>query len=863
MTATISTLHRAGALGVSQRVAVPFGATVEQIALTYHQTLDGLTAWVRAPSGHAQEWLEIPRERWRLIRPKVDGVVMFAYRPHNNRILRSIFALATTVIATIVAPYLAPMIGKLGAALVTSAITVGGALAANALFPVAAASAPTRGSVGETGSRSFANVDSDSNLLAKDSSLPLVFGRRRISPPELAQPRPFLTDGTQAIERLFALNDAHRVTDIQVDGTPVDDYDSITTDIIEGFETDPTETFVTQCSRVESVSETLTGFSLDGVQLVDQDTPAESEPRWVRFSTASDERLEEITIRLRFDGMVKTDSATDRVMVPLRVRFRPKGSVGGWLHLPEIHVTGRTTQTVLQELRLRWDGAFGSPAAVGDLAYGFVSTVPPATSGTLTEGSGVQWSGADGLTMAAGRDGVRVTLDEAMHAKQAYEFEVKRGAAVNAADFSAADYRIAGTVHSLFHGYASGGWRVHEAQGNYTARLSVDYAIALIDRTPCQRPGTCLVALRSVGQSVRNVTALAQRYVRDWDGTGWTVVTTSDNPAVHYRQLLFDFLTYHGIDTGLIDGDAFVAWRGECERRGYRVSAAIAGEALGAVLDQIATAGFARKRLSDVFGIDWFRDRSADRPVQTFSPRNASLSVEWFHEAQPAGIRARFQNADLDYRDDEMQVANTVYTSERGYRVTDYASIADPHCVEMRAVFDLLQRQHQSRRVWMIEGAIEAMVCDRGDLIGVVTDLVDDSNTGARITAVQSSTTFDIDQELPVKATESLFDADNLFAEANLFDVGAQSVALISTPTGTQEVTVVAAQGRTIRVTPAVAIDDPQDLSGAHITIGPRARFMHRVIVGDVVRTTDERATLVCVDEAPEIFEAMQARFWQ
>lgn len=870
MTATLSTLHRAQHVGFVQRLEVPVGMSIEDIALKAHATLENLTAWVRAPDGHTSEWIEVPRAMWSWIKPKVADAVMFGFRPGNNNILRSVFAIAATIIATVVAPYLAPIIGTFGAALVSTAITVGAALAANALFP---AEAPTLAAAGQSPafgqdkSSTFRNVDSDSNILAKEGYLPMVFGKRRLSLTEIAQPRPFLQDGIQSIDRLFALDGAHKISDIQIDGSPVGDLDSVTTQIIEGFEADPTDTFITKISNLQSIGEALSSFALDGTSLVDQDTPANSKPRWTRFSTASDSKLEEITIRLRVESLFKSDSASGNVRLPARLRFRPKGSTGAWTNLPEVHMVGRTTQTVLQEIRIRWDSEFGSSAAVGDISHEFFYTVPAATSGTLSSGAtGAQWT-ADAAftsdTVRAGRDGIRVTLNEDTFSKQEYEFEIKRGAVINQSDFSTSNYTISGTVHSFFEAYSSGGWRIHAEQGVYPARLTADFALALVDRKPCQKPGTCLIALRSVGQSVRNVTALCERYVNDWDGAGWNTLTVSENPATHFRQLTHDYLTYHGINTDLIPSDEFVAWRAEAIARGYKVSAVAGGETIADVWDQIAAAGFARKKLSDIFGIDWFRDRSGDRPVQVFSPRNASISFEWNHRPQPLGIRSKFQNEDTGYRDDELQVSNPIYASERGYDVRTYRSIADPDLAEMRAFFDLLQAQYQTRRVYMVETALEGMMCDRGDLIGIVSDLVDDSSSGTRISSVLSNTTFEIDQILPPVPTENLFSSDDLFAEGNLFDIGLRSIALIPTPTGTQEVTVVGVQGRTIRVSPAIDIADPQDLKGSHIIIGTRERLMRRVIVGEVVRGQEERATLVCVDEAPEIYEQMSVRYYQ
>jgi hypothetical protein len=198
-----------------------------------------------------------------------------------------------------------------------------------------------------------------------------------------------------------------------------------------------------------------------------------------------------------------------------------------------------------------------------------------------------------------------------------------------------------------------------------------------------------------------------------------------------------------GISTDLIVDDQFVAWRAECSAQGYEVSAVFAGASVREVLDATAT-GFARPRFSDGFGIDWFRDRSADRPVQTFSPRNASISVEWLAGEKPVGIRATFQNADRDFVDDEIQINNPFAVNFSGYEVRSYTSIAQAGLVERRAYFDMLQGYYQQRRAWIVDCSIEGLICDRGDLVGLVTDLNDDAHSGARIRRVIDSTTFTV-----------------------------------------------------------------------------------------------------------------------
>ena len=147
-------------------------------------------------------------------------------------------------------------------------------------------------------------------------------------------------------------------------------------------------------------------------------------------------------------------------------------------------------------------------------------------------------------------------------------------------------------------------------------------------------------------------------------------------------------------------------------------------------------------------------------------------------------------------------------------------------------------------------------------MVGIVTDLLNDSNSGARIRTMIDSTTFTIDQEIPAESTTSLFEIDNVFIPDDIFEEGEQSVCLVSTPTGTEMRTIVAAEteveGNVIRVDEAFS---SIDLEGAHVVMGPVSRFTHRCIVSDVQRVGQENSQLVLVDEAKEIFREMEARF--
>ena len=863
----IETLHFANALGSAQRISVDAGSTIADIASFAHGAADALTAWVRAPSGGPNEWIEVPRYMWRLIRPTAHDAVAFGYRTGKDA-LKTILSIVAVVLVAVIAPYLGPAgIGLLTAtqaAVAAAVVGVGASLALNALFP------PEQAALGSASdaAKQFSNVESDSNVIAKEAYLARVTNRR-ISLPEIASPFTFLENGIQTLQRIFALSGHHLISDIRIDGTPVSDFDSITTEVKDGAEATSVSTFINKSTKSVRVQEALSTFTLDEDVLVDQDTPVNSEPRWMRFTTAADTKIEEISIRLQVQGFAKTDSASDQIRVPLRIRFREKGSDGIWFNLPEIHMIGRDVSTGLKEIRLRWDGVFGEDEAKGDINYKFFQRVPAAAF-VLSDGSdGDQWqadshfvSGAKltGTQNIQGRrNGIRITLDEALHPKIEYEFEIMRGIASRDTNMVESTYSLLGDVESLFVAKLEDAeWIVPLDQGAFLSNLTIAQATSIVDREPCQQPGTALVAVKASGQSMTNITAYADNYVYDWDGVGWNTLTTSKNPATHFRQVLFEYLNYHGISTALIDNSSIVAWRSECEARGYEVSTVFAGATVNEVLDSIAVAGYARRVYSDGYGVDWFRDRSSDRPVQSFSPRNARISLDWLSGERPAGIRAKFQNEAEDWIDDETQVNNPFYTNTSAYAVSTYSSISNITLVQRRAYFELLQAHFQSRRSWTIETAIEGLVCERGDLIAVVSDLTSDRSSGARIREVMNENTFRIDQDIPVEGTESIFDEANIFNAAEIFNLGAQSVVMFSTPTGTEFRNITAASGNTIRVDENLP---STDLLGAHIVLGPTANFTSRCIVKDVERGTEERATLRLVDEAPEMFVALQEKF--
>lgn len=1024
-------LHRAGGLPVPiSRLPAPAGLNIEELALKYHGSLDGIQAWERSESG-LEKWHPISRDRWKVYRPISDEAVMFTHRLHGGGD-NDVFAIIASIALAVVAPYLAgTVLGLTGltATAVAAGITVGGSLLLAKLFPPDAPSISSLSS-GDAESKSFSDVSTDSNLLGKEAYPPIAVGRVRVSPPDIVHPRSYLEDGVQVLERLLALDGPHGLSDLQADRTPILSDASFTVNMRDGHEYTGTSTFVNSISVPVNIGEQLSSFTLSGTELADQETPSESEPRWVVFSTPDHEDLSEINIRLRLDAFYESTVATQEIRVPLRMQFRLKGA-DTWISFPEIHFVGRTTSTKLLEIRIRWDSIFGDASSGGEIDYEFWQKVPAVTSHALSDGSenAVQWQadshfviGPDNLqatkNIIALKDSIRIDLLESLFPKGALEFRVQRGLACDD-DGIDANYNDGTDVVSLFVARnVDNKWQAPFDQGSYTAGINVIQATAIAKTEPAQWPETTLIAIKSKGQSFKNVSVEAGRYIDDyndgrfvmefdmssptaggsdwtdntitglkidasgvladgnfiydfvevldaygnvgyrdgfedgvgdwtatngtlaasanetvtltpsganpyisnssisfvggtyfkvrigvkkvdsgqcatWDGTleystsghgfsssyygqlaepadwdalGWTYRTAySKNPAGHYRYLQREYLIHNNTNTAIMVDADYVGWWTECKNQGYECNGVFAGESILEAFSALATAGFARPRFSDGFGIDYFRDRSGELPVQTFSERNTDrIDFEFVKESLPSEYRGKFKNEEDSFKDDERIVPNTVVSVFKGPEAVSFKAISKPLLVDRRLNFDSLQDSLRQRK-WMVETSIEGVVAEIGDLCCVLTDLFDDKSHGARIRSVLNSTHISIDQNIPKSGVPASFGSSPAPAVADIFSIGESSLIFIHTQDGgTIQRTIIEVEGDVIRLDeplPFSASIPLTTLIGSHVGITSTANASHRCFIVGIDRRDEEMATVTLVDEEPRIYEMLQETY--
>lgn len=665
------------------------------------------------------------------------------------------------------------------------------------------------------------------------------------------------------------------------------DMPSVSATVRQGAPNETTVVPVRRITKPVSSSGDIPSFVVDDRKLEDQQTPQNSSPTAYRLIVRAMPKASEMTLRMVISGLADIKDPDNKVRIPLRIRYRPVGDKdGAWINLPEIHFTGIELGRRMFELRIRRElqGFVGEDVG-GVISHVFWREVPPVTAHTLADGTQgrTQWrahsifAGGSGLQQVKNvfsvRHGVRVIVpDNKFLPMQDYEFDILRGAGVLDTDINA-DYQISGDVVSLFVARReSDEWVVPVGQNNFQGAIGILNAAAVRDGVhPVQKPGTSVICLQSRNQSIRNVTAHVTGMAKDWDGSGWNTWVATRNPALCARQLLEDALRYArvaeyssnpriaALAESALDNTDWLGWKAQCEKMGASCSVVTAGQTLRETLLEILGAGLARPAFGDKLRIDYFRDRTAEVPVITFSPRNADgVRIIYESPRRPMGMRATFRDRQRAWQERELEVRAPIYGDVQNWDAARYENIDDAEWLRARVIFDML-RAHHWRVRYEITTDLEGMALKPGTLVGLVTDLVDDQSYGARVREVLQDGRLVLDNVLPTVTEQILMDdIGDRFELEDILTTYDQAYALLTTPTGADLRAVTGLEGNII--TPDTPFDSA-DLVGTHVSIGPLSTRLRRCIVVEEQAAGEFSKTVTLADEAPQIYEYMKNTF--
>ena len=814
---------------------------------------------------------EIARQYWHVVRVKPGQPIFMLIEPAGGgddstknilAIVASVFLIvATAGIATYGLPFIGIAAGSLEAQIAASVVGLVGQLAISALFPPPAEK-ERKEQVNEANQAGL-----QGNVLAKGEIIPRVVGTMRVTPPLLAQPRQYISGDDVYSEAVFALAGPHDLSDIQIDGVDAEDLNDVeiftddgTADVRSNeFDTYAiTERYGTQLS-LHKTRGAETGY--DAEELIDQDNPERSLPRWHRMFIREGADYADIT--LTFGNLYDaTEPSWADEVVYVRLRIRKEGE-STWKNIGTIPYVAHGQGSFVRRIRLwfsAYDGTTTDDATTKN-AFHVPVTLPVVTV------DHVEYKTTDSDHFPASytydwlvrREGIDCWLNDTYFTDRdsRFEVEIKRSEMVkktNLTDVDTMEHAVGQIVDFLDARDSSGTWKtINDITERSGIIILQGCASAFLAQPVPDIAALATVQVRVRNQEFSRVSVLASGLVPDWNGSIWTGSTITSNPAPHLRYILSGLQTLNPVDTAYVDDTTLVAWRTECINQGYECNIQLAGT-IGEALELVASCGYARPLVGSLYGVVYERDTTGELASQIFSPRNVR-NVSWTNvfNIRPTAFRCEYFNKNKNYELDEIVVdnPNALYGSNSGVEGVRYLGLVSDTEVAVRALYDFDQAMQGVR--YHFEIGIEHLTVTVGDIGYLSHDSLHRYAAYARIVSIESPTEFTVDATFSYTAGENIFEVANFFVVEDVFAQGKQPGALIRTPENSVLVYPMVAFDAG---TKTVEIADTSLLSVDDLVVfGPLTQVQRRVQVLTIDPSDFDVATVSCKDEGTTIFQ--------
>lgn len=863
---------------------VPKGETLEQMARRVRSLPEG---WPR----HEHDAIcingqAVPRALWGMVKPKHKAGIPVEVTFHappigggggGKQILSIVASIGLLAISGGITNAVLGALGGVeanGAAaslarLAGAAVLIGGSAVLQALTPTPSAPRPQD----SQDARDLGSASASGNVLEPNTPLPRVVGTRKVFPPFVTEPLIYFDGEDEVAEVVAALAGPHLLEDIRLGDALAADVRGIELETREGWPGLDPLTIVTRYGRTARDGSPIRGHTVnpeDKEQLITTTgdiTDAMPLPKVIATRSAPDE----VWLGLQFNqGLFLTDALTEQLRVPLRIRMRLRGAAT-WINLPEIHYQAVVQGPKRCSIKFVWRDSPVEVSAVSTTGWVEARLTTP-TQNIAPVGAGGWQADAyfdkdtggdhyvtsdnagttDVINVIAGNDVCEFRLDRATFTPGIYEIEITRGYAFQKANYTASSYHLSGSVRDPFSYEGASAERIFQTKENLIDEVVLLRHNSVWNSPPVIKGNAAIIAIKARNASVERLSVLASGYVRDWDGAGWTNWTTTSNPAPHLRDILTGEMNATRLPAEVIDDQSLVDWRAD----NWTCDAVIEGLSVDEAAQIVAGTGFGQLYQSETFGVVRDRDRSADTPIQVFTPQN-SARFTWSrgYPNLPDGFRATFVDADQDYEARQIIHPPGAGRTEQ-VSIEGLVSEAD---VRTRLQYDLdVARLRAAFYSW--DAAAEAIKCRRGALVGVVSDVLSDRVFSGRIVDFDFDGSGDIEAvrietELDLTAEPTWADITDLSAVTNMALIGAKfgmAIRRKGETVTTHEVTT------SVRGTDWLDLVTPATLAGLDYgdlaAVGPLGREYRRLIVVDMVPRGLTEWSITAVGEAPEIW---------
>lgn len=831
-------------------------------------------------NGHA-----VPRDLWGMVKPRAPHIteVTFHCPPAGGGgdDGKNVFALVASIGLTILTAGVASagwaqmgtwfVGGSASAYALAAGVSLVGSLLLSSLIPPP--SLPERqGRKDDPGSASASG-----NVLSPNTPIPRVVGERKVFPPLAMEPFVYFSGPDEVVEAAYVLAGPHRISSVRVGVAEAESMRDVELEVREGWLGDPLVGLLRRQARTEAVQAELRGHIVQESDSRTLETETgdtgTSLPQPHVLSTRDDPN--EHQFHLTFpQGLMKTDAEGVSLRVPIRMRMRMVGDTG-WVNLPELHFQASRVGQIRATIRLVWEESptYTVSAAPGEgwseaRVFSPGQTASPASEDWVADSyftgvSGDSWVNSGNLGSTAvqyvemDRYTATLMLDEAVFPRGRYEVEIVRGCAFDRASFSSNGYTFSGSVWDFFGVRGTPGI-IAMAKTNVVDTLYVLRSCSVWNEHPLPSRDLAVVAVRARNRQLDSLSCVAGGWVRDWDGTGWNTWVVTDCPAPHLRDIYVGAENVDPVPLDMIDDDTLVEWRQHCIDMGYTCNALLEDQTVDDAARIVASCGYAKPYMSDVWGVTMDRDRTSEAPVQIFTPGNMS-GYQWTRAFArlPDGFRVNFPDASRDYNIHQISVFRPGNSNDSGrMEQITYEGLVHEQDVVARAIYD--QNQAILRGTFhSFDAAAESVMCRRGSLIGVQHDMMSEYSGSGTIVGIVTDTSGDIveivlDSVFPESDAPFMDEVDNLADEENLAVLGMRLLIAIQRQSTVTTHRVSDSDQHTVVFDPPI---DPSGIAiGSLVTFGLSERVYRRMIVFGIVPRPNFEARITAVDEAPELW---------
>lgn len=831
---------------------------------------------------------EIPRDKWRLVKPHKaanDAPVIVTFQMpvkggKKGGGVKQVFALvASLALVSLTQGILAGKFvtaagrfaaGSASAKLLAAGVSVVGGLFVNALTSIPARATADTG--GEAKSLDPASVSG--NLLAPNAPLPVVIGTRKVFPPFLCEPITELIGQDEYVTAYMGLAGPHKLETIRVGSAAASD--AVSSDLlIETYDGLPDSTKITVPRRYGKTFGISVEMSTHGTKADNASQYEAPLPVFHALSTA--ESPDEAWLHMLVAALVKDDISTEKLRIPFRIRMKLRGT-STWRYLPELHYMDCAQSQRRIQIKFRFGDAFTSDLPPAPANRGWVEARkqnPAASNSTAFSADSYFSAGAgndyyNSATYATTKirnlllvdDTVFVYLDEASWPAGIYDIEIKRGATFRNSQYNPATYAINGVVSDLY--YEPIGTQLPVSRQGIADRVTLVRLVNIKNKTPINEANLSLISVKARNRQVDQVSVVASGYVRDYvAGQGWVNLTTTSNPAPHYRHAMVGDLNLDRMPEALLFDDMLISWRQFCIDNNYTCDLIVEGSNLFDLLRIMASCGFASPYQSEKWGVITDYDRSAEEVTQVFTSRNITdFEIRKAFARLPSGFRPNFKDQDYDYSGKQIVVyRDDVTNPDSRTEQVDYLGLVNRAKIIKRARFDLRSAKYRST-IYSFTTNAAHLVCRRGSLIALHTDAVRKYSAAARIAQIVTNgsghiTGFVLDSFLQFNNISSLYSVTDLYAVTDFYSVGLKSKAIIRKSDGTigrLDLTGSTAETDTITLATAITTGQVAYKVGNMLIVGQTDKEYRRLLVTEIRPGKRDTATITAVDEAPQIW---------